>query len=215
MHKKTILFDFDGVIADSLEVKSRAFYNMYLPYGEEIAKQVRQHHLDNGGMSRFEKFRLYHKIHLNKELTEDEVMELASQFSELVVQGVIESPYVNGVNEFIIDHHEEMDFFIITGTPTDEMKEIAEARGIRQYFKEIFGSPESKGHWVNHIMNEYGYQAGECVFIGDALSDYKAATENNILFILRQHSDNQELFAGKELIRIDDFSNFSSLIKTL
>jgi phosphoglycolate phosphatase-like HAD superfamily hydrolase len=212
---KTILFDFDGVIADSLDVKSQAFYNMYLPYGEEIAKQVRQHHMDNGGMSRFEKFKLYHKIHLNQEITEDKVMELASQFSELVVQGVIESPYVKGVNEFIKDYYEVMDFFIITGTPTDEMKEIAEAKGIRQYFKEIFGSPESKGNWVKHIMDKYGYQAGECVFIGDALSDYKAATENDILYILRQHSNNQELFAGKELIRIDDFTNFSSLIKTL
>ena len=215
MNIRSIIFDFDGVIADSLDVKSQAFYKMYLTYGEEVANLVRKHHLDNGGMSRFEKFRHYHKIHLNKELTEEEVMELASQFSGLVVQGVIESPYVSGVYDFIKENYSKMDFFIITGTPTDEMKQIAEARGIRQYFKEIFGSPESKSHWVKHILDKYGYQAGECIFIGDALSDYKAATENNILFILRQHADNHELFAGKEAIRIDDFNHFSSLIKTL
>ncbi|MBE0661415.1 MAG: HAD family hydrolase [Bacteroidales bacterium] len=214
MQIKTILFDFDGVIADSLDVKSEAFYQMYLPYGEEIARQVRQHHLDNGGMSRFEKFRLYHKQHLDKDITQEEVMSLAARFSELVVQGVIDAPYVNGVIDFISTSHTLMNFFIITGTPTEEMKEIAEARGIRQYFKDIFGSPESKGHWVKHILGKYGYQAGECIFIGDALSDYKAATENNIRFILRQHSDNLELFAGKELIRINDFNNFNSLINT-
>ena len=56
---KAIFWDFDGVIAESVNVKTEAFYNLYLPYGIEIAEKVRRHHLDNGGMSRFEKFRYY------------------------------------------------------------------------------------------------------------------------------------------------------------
>lgn len=51
---KAIFWDFDGVIAESVNVKTEAFYNLYLPYGIEIAEKVRRHHLDNGGMSRFE-----------------------------------------------------------------------------------------------------------------------------------------------------------------
>ncbi len=51
---KTIFFDFDGVIADSLDVKTNAFYRMYEPYGKDIAESVAKHHIANGGMSRFE-----------------------------------------------------------------------------------------------------------------------------------------------------------------
>ena len=215
MNINTILFDFDGVIADSLDVKSQAFYKMYLPHGEEIAKQVRKHHLDNGGMSRFEKFRHYHKILLGKDITEDEVMSLANQFSDMVVKGVIEAPYVKGVFDFMKASHETMKFYIITGTPTAEMKHITEARGIRPFFRGIFGSPESKGYWVKHILQTYDIQPVECVFIGDALSDYRAAIDNDVQFILRQHSDNLELFADKVILRVDDFIGFDSFIKTL
>ena len=53
---KNIFFDFDGVIADSVNVKTEAFEKIYLPYGKEIAEKVINHHRENGGMSRFEKF---------------------------------------------------------------------------------------------------------------------------------------------------------------
>ena len=57
---KGIIFDFDGVIAQSVEVKTEAFADMYKEYGKAVVNKVVQHHEDNGGMSRFEKFRLYH-----------------------------------------------------------------------------------------------------------------------------------------------------------
>ena len=50
---KAIFWDFDGVIADSVNVKTDAFYEMYLPYGKHIADKVRQYHLNNGGVSRY------------------------------------------------------------------------------------------------------------------------------------------------------------------
>ena len=55
---KTIFFDFDGVLAESVQVKSQAYYDLYLPYGEETAGKVLQHHIDNGGVSRYEKLKL-------------------------------------------------------------------------------------------------------------------------------------------------------------
>ena len=55
-----IIFDFDGVIAESVEIKTEAFRDMYSSYGKDISDSVVDHHLINGGMSRFEKFPLYH-----------------------------------------------------------------------------------------------------------------------------------------------------------
>ena len=45
-----IFWDFDGVIKDSMTVKSDAFEQLFLPFGENIAKKVRTHHEANGGI---------------------------------------------------------------------------------------------------------------------------------------------------------------------
>ena len=63
---KGIIFDFDGVIAESVQVKSDAFAELYKPYGTEIVKKVVEHHEANGGMSRYEKIRFYHGSFLDK-----------------------------------------------------------------------------------------------------------------------------------------------------
>ena len=215
MKIKTIFFDFDGVIADSLDVKTNAFYKMYEPYGKDIAEAVAKHHIENGGMSRFEKFRIYHKRHLNEKITEHQVEALAGRFSKLVVTEVINSDFVAGVKEFLEANHHRYDSYIITGTPTEEMKIIAKGKGIDHYFKGIYGSPESKDHWVRQILEAGDIAADSCVFIGDALSDYNAAIGNNIPFILREHNDNIPLFKGKDVIRIKDFIDFETVLQNL
>lgn len=211
---KTIFFDFDGVIADSLDVKSNAFYKMYEPYSKEIAEKVVQHHLENGGMSRFEKFKIYHQIYLNEIISEVKVNELADMFSELVVSEVIKSRFVDGIEEFLSTNHNHFNCYIITGTPTAEMKIIASAKGIEKYFKGIYGSPENKDYWVKFLLSSENLLYDECVFIGDALSDYKAAITNGITFILREHSHNGVLFSDKDVIRIKNFENLTSILKS-
>ena len=54
-HIKAIIFDFDGVIVESINVKKEAFEKLYQKYGDEIVYKVIAHHMANGGMSRFEK----------------------------------------------------------------------------------------------------------------------------------------------------------------
>ena len=46
---KNILFDFDGVLVESVSIKAKAFEKMYLPYGVEMARRVVNHHLFRGG----------------------------------------------------------------------------------------------------------------------------------------------------------------------
>ena len=57
---KAIIFDYDGVIAESNKVKSNAYEKMYVKYGTKIAAKVMNHHKKNGGISRFKKFKLFY-----------------------------------------------------------------------------------------------------------------------------------------------------------
>ena len=85
MNIKNIFFDFDGVIAESVSAKTEAFEEMYLPYGKDIAAKVVDYHKLHGGVSRYEKFKYFHKEFLNEVINQEKVNELAIQFSNLVL----------------------------------------------------------------------------------------------------------------------------------
>ena len=76
MPTKAIIFDFDGVILDSVDVKTRAFESIYLPYGQEIAAEVVAHHEAHGGVSRYQKFRLYHQKYLGLDINDEQLDDL-------------------------------------------------------------------------------------------------------------------------------------------
>ena len=98
---KGIIFDFDGVIAESVQVKTDGFAFLYGQYGRDIVRKVVEHHEANGGMSRFEKIKYYHGSFLKQSITEMEIRKLANLFSEFVIETVIAASYVPGVLEYI------------------------------------------------------------------------------------------------------------------
>jgi len=204
---KGIIFDFDGVIAESVQLKTDAFASLYKKYGDNIVTKVIQHHEANGGMSRFEKIKLYHESYLNKAITNKENEELANQFSELVVEKVIDSPYVPGVFKYIQKCYEKYNLFISTGTPTIEMKQILKGRGIDQYFTDVFGSPSKKIEHINNIMSTYGMGPDELVFYGDSNTDLEAATIQCVNFVLRLNVYNQKYFHDYTGTSIQNFNS--------
>jgi phosphoglycolate phosphatase-like HAD superfamily hydrolase len=209
MSYKNWIFDFDGVLAESVQVKTDAFYELYKPFGKEIAEKVVKHHTANGGMSRFEKFPYYHKHFLNIKLSENDVNQLSTEFSNLVVRGVIASEEVRGANWFL-EKNGLKQKWIVSATPTNEINEIVETRKLSKYFINIYGSPEKKPPIVGKIIREHKLNKADTVFLGDALSDYEAATENNIDFILRETPENLELFSEvTNIIRFTDYYNLT------
>ena len=47
---RAIIFDFDGVIVESEEIKTRAFISMYRGYGPAVVEAAVAHHRANGGI---------------------------------------------------------------------------------------------------------------------------------------------------------------------
>lgn len=208
---KAIIFDYDGVIAESVNVKTEAFAAMYKPYGEDIMHKVIEHHEANGGISRFEKFKIYHK-YIGEEIDQNKVDDLAKQFSELVLQKVVDSPFVDGAKEFLELNYKKYDFYISTGTPTEEIEIILKEKNLRQYFKEVYGSPEKKNEHVKKILDKHGYSKKEVVFVGDALTDRDAARINGIEFVGR-FTTTEEI--KKEKYIFNDFSELENIIVSL
>ena len=210
---KAIFWDFDGVIADSVNVKTDAFYELYLPYGKDIAEKVKAYHLANGGVSRFKKFEYWQTELLGNPapVPQEVIDDLAERFSALVMNKVINAPYIKGVFDTIVKYSSQVSNYIISGTPVDEMKAIINGRCLTPYFKDVLGSPETKENLTTQLMKREGFDSREVIFIGDATSDYRSAAQNNTWFILRKHEDNVDLFKDYRSFVISDFTNFDEV----
>jgi phosphoglycolate phosphatase-like HAD superfamily hydrolase len=177
-----VFWDFDGVIKESVNVKTLAYEKLFLPFGPEIAARVRQHHERHGGVSRFDKIPLYLAwAGAGSELCE----EYCDRFSDSVVQAVIDSPWVPGVREYLLQHCEEQYFVLVTATPQEEIELILRALDIHNCFREVHGAPTTKTCAIEATLCKSGCSPSRAVMVGDAETDLRAAQANSVNFILR------------------------------
>ncbi len=176
-------FDFDGVVIDSVGVKTEAFRKLFEPYGEEILIQVLEHHRLNGGISRIDKIQYSHTHFVGAPLSGADLQFWGKRYSELVVDRVIEAPWIEGAEDCLKELLGRCPIFVISGTPEDELKQVIEARNISHYFTEILGSPIKKPAHIRNLLAAYGLDPSTCVFMGDALTDYYAARETGLHFL--------------------------------
>ncbi len=67
----TLILDFDGVIVESLPLKAAAFKKVF-SFAPEHLDEIIAFHLENGGMSRYDKFRYIYANILGEPLTPSE-----------------------------------------------------------------------------------------------------------------------------------------------
>ena len=204
LEEKTVFWDFDGVIKDSVEGKSEAFEKLFLPFGVGISKKVRLHHEDNEGVSRFDKLPLYLKW-AGLEPSQTLIKEYAENFSILVKQTVIDSEWVRGVLIYLQKNCKKQQFFLVTATPQEEIEAILNALKITEYFSEVIGSPTPKNEAIKMLLDRYNIESRQAVMIGDSISDYMAATENQVKFVLRKTKLNKVLQQQLDCLMIDNF----------
>jgi phosphoglycolate phosphatase-like HAD superfamily hydrolase len=208
---KAIVFDFDGVIVESAEIKTEAFRKLFAERPAE-AEQLVAYHLRNSGISRFVKFRHFFDEIAREPYTEEQVQELGRRFSELVLEDVMKAPLVAGTLEFLAHASPRYLLFIASGTPEEELTHIVQARGLAAYFTGIFGAPSTKVEIMAAIMKQYGLQKGDILFVGDGDSDRKAAQEAGAHFVLRSTRENGHL-ARLVTHRIDDLTQLNTTIE--
>ena len=208
-----IIFDFDGVVLESLNVKTNAFKKLYEPYGSDISKRVVEHHLENGGVSRFDKIKIYHNIFLGEDIDEKKIQKIAQKFSEMVVNEIMKVPFVDGAKQFIEDNYKRYLMFISSATPTNELNFICKQRKIAKYFQGIFGSPDSKSKHISSIITNYSLNNREIVFIGDSSSDLDAANTHNLTFIARLSGVSNNLV--NEKYTLSDLNKLGGIISTI
>lgn len=192
----TLIFDFDGVIVESLTLKTAAFQKVF-SFAPEHLDEIITFHLDNGGMSRYDKFRYIYANILRKPLTSEQEERLANEYIGLIFDSMLTVPYVSGAETLLKNCSDSLPLYIVSATPEPEMHEIARRRGLTKYFVRIYGSPMPKSECIREILDETGATQSEALFVGDAPNDWEAAYETGVRFIARIPPGDPNRFVGR------------------
>ncbi|MBQ4415163.1 MAG: HAD family hydrolase [Methanomicrobium sp.] len=208
-----IMLDFDGVILESVSVKTETFRKLFADKTDYVDIIV-NFHIQNGGMSRFDKFRYIYSEILHEELTETRFNSLCDNFAKYVYEGVINSPFVKCADKFIEKcYRDKIPLYLVSATPEEELIQITKDIGIYDKFNHVYGSPMTKADCITQILQENNITQNphKALFFGDAINDYKAANKTGISFAGRVPEGNLNIFEGLDGV-VGIISDFSSLI---
>lgn len=181
---KIIFWDFDGVLINSNEIRNLGFVRVLSHYPPKKVDKLLKFHRENGGLSRYVKFRYFFEEVLDEEVTEEEINDWAEKFSKIMIELLIDdSLLIEETIQFVKNEYEKREMHIVSGSDQTELKYICKQLDIAKYFDSINGSPTPKTDLVADIIVKNNLSNKECILIGDSINDYEAAKINQINFL--------------------------------
>ncbi len=180
---KNILFDFDGVILDSMPTREYGFRKIFEDFDNDLVEKLLAYHNLNGGLSRYVKIRYFYEKLLVQSISEDEVNKIANNFSIIMKKELTDKKYlINQTVEFLEENAQNYNLHIVSGSDEKELRFLCKELGVDRYFKSIYGSPIHKNDLVKNVLKDYRYNTNETILIGDSINDYEASKKNKINF---------------------------------
>jgi len=158
---------------------------LYADQPDDVVNQVVAYHKSHEGISRVVKILHCHREFLGIELDGAEHDRLCRTYAGIVEEKVVSCPEIAGATQFLRTYMNKSRFFVVSGTPQDELRRITRQRGLAGYFEAIYGSPKAKDVIVNEVLESSGLAREDCLFVGDAMTDYRAAVATSVPFIGR------------------------------
>ena len=144
MKYQHIIFDFDGVLVESNEIRFNGFRKLFKGYPQDQIERLVSYAKANGGVSRYKKIEYFFNEIRQEPVSDEQVDHWAVQFSELVEQDIVEAKSVEGSLEFLREYFNHFDFAIVSGSDQAELRRVCKKRKIDHFFKAILGSPLKK-----------------------------------------------------------------------
>lgn len=186
---KTLVFDCDGVVLDSNKVKTQAFYNAALPYGEAAAQALVDYHVANGGISRYRKFEYFLDTLVAQHARDTDgpgLQSLLDAYAKAVRHGLLNCAVTPGLAQ-LREATPDARWLIVSGGDQAELREVFAQRGLAQMFDGgIFGSPASKDEILSAQLAT-GNIRPRALFIGDSRYDHVASAAAGLDFLFVSH----------------------------
>lgn len=197
-----VIFDFDGVILNSAHIKTSAFLELFKDYPQH-QEAIREYHIENQGITRYNKFEWIYKQLLHKPYNKNIKEELGNKFSSIVFEKIIQADTIPGAIDFLKKlKNIGIPAYVASGTPDNELKKIIEGRKLSTYFKSVYGSNMSKEEAIDRIAKQESVQCPEMIFVGDAITDYKAAQSRGVPFVAVYSQEMEDYWGKRDIVPV-------------
>ncbi|MEZ0153479.1 MAG: HAD family hydrolase [Candidatus Reddybacter sp.] len=177
------IFDCDGVIFDSNQLKIKAMKNSMdlLGFPEAQVSLCVDYFSNNFGKSRFHHVEQFISAFLKinekekKQYSDKILNEYSKQCKVLYLSAELSPRFIEFVSAL------KGRLYVASGSEQQELRDVFRKRQLDQYFEGVYGSPTPKCSLVEEILSKN--ESAKAVMIGDAESDFLAAKNNNIDFI--------------------------------
>ncbi|MES1936571.1 phosphatase [Salinisphaera hydrothermalis C27AD] len=181
---KAVVFDFDGTLVLSNQIKYDAFQQTAEAHGLDPERVMALRHT-HPGANRHEIF-----AELSRQLRAEGFEHIpdgprfVTTYADIVTREVTRCDWVPGA-EATLDRlaARGLALFINSATPGDGLLPIVEKRGMHTRFQAVLGGPDSKIDNLNRIARQTALEPAAMVMIGDGEDDRIAAASFGCHFI--------------------------------
>ncbi len=183
---KSFIFDFDGVIMDSNNIKKNAIASAVTGVlDQRKASEFVKYFIRFNGIPREEK--------IAKFVPKKKYNDVLNRYETIIGKELFKAKLIPGVEPFVADlATKNREMIVLSGGTEAEVKELLVDRRLNTYFSEVYGGPKNKEE--NLIGANLKHPV---LYFGDSEVDYKIARKNDFDFIFVYGATNMENWRSK------------------
>jgi phosphoglycolate phosphatase-like HAD superfamily hydrolase len=180
---KCVIFDFDGTLVESNDIKRRVFY--------EVSKNIEGADLildklfsANFSGDRYKVFNTIIEDLFKTKKTDISSKYLSDLYTKICEYEVSRAPEIFGASRTLEElKRRNIKIIVSSATPVETLKFIIKMRGWSDLFDGVMGTPESKEDHLKSILSINNYSLSEVVYVGDSEIDRMASLSIGCKFI--------------------------------
>jgi phosphoglycolate phosphatase-like HAD superfamily hydrolase len=203
-----LIFDLDGTIVQSNELKRSAFLAALGPMTPETADAIDEIYRRHVALNRRELFRnVFREVKLGA-LSEDRLDELDKAYSNFYLTHLDSVTVSKGFATFHERFKNRYRLSIVSNAPQQEILPTLQALKMEDWFLKVYGYPTRKATAIREILDDYTLNPENALYVGDTVEDRIVAEAIGIRFCVINPDDIPPEMSSDSVSSFDELATF-------
>lgn len=206
---RCVVFDFDGTLVESNQIKKQTFYDL----ASEFENGIRLMELILGESADRNRYWIFAEFASALPVPAD-AKKLADSYTRTCQERIARAPEIAGAKAILERLRTEGKLlFVNSATPVEPLTALVRLRRMDALFEGIYGSPANKFENLEVIRSKHGLTRDQILVVGDGESDRASAEALGCHFVAIDSAENN--FAQEPPCRIPDLTGLADIVTTM